>query len=275
MKTSYTLFKIFGIPITVDLSLLILMFLLISDYGNPVFGLIAGVILLLSVLLHELGHSLVGMAFGCKVRDIRLMMLGGCATMNTMPRKAWQEMLMAFAGPLVSVMIAASSFAVLAFGAVTQKSPLPFAILDYVFGLNAVLFCFNMLPAFPMDGGRILRAVLQQFFTTRLKATWIASRLGRFVAVLMGLTVLYSALSGRFHDFMFIRLMIAFMIYQAAEREYLMVLAEERGTRHNPFAGFPFFNRAGRQPPPDDGQAVISPPPYERGSTRVDVRKDD
>jgi len=275
MKTTYTLFKAFGIPITVDLSLLILMFLFISSFGDPIFGLTAGFLLLVSILLHELGHSLVGMAFGGKVREIRLMLLGGCASFTVMPKKAWQEILMAFAGPLVSLMLAGISFAVLMFSLFSPAAQrFTGEMFLYMMWLNVGLFCFNMLPAFPMDGGRILRAVLQQFFTTRLKATWIASRIGRFVAILFGLSVLYSALSGGFKDFMFIRLMIAVMIYQTAEREYLMVLAEERGTRHNPFSGFPFFNRASRRPPPDDGQAVISPPPYERGSTRVDVHKE-
>ena len=291
MKSSLTLFRIFGIPVTVDLSLLILLFILVSSSGSLVLGILVGFILLVSILLHELGHSLVSMAFGGKVRDIRLMMLGGCATMTAMPQKAWQEILMAFAGPFVSLMIWITSAFALGilpqmnfFGFIiacfTEPTSLPanmrvaVIMLFCAMKMNFWLFCFNMLPAFPMDGGRILRAVLQQFFTTRLKATWIASRLGRFVAVLMGLHVLYSALTGNFRDFMFIRLMIALMIYQTAEREYLMALAEARGTRRNPFAGFPFFSR-GRRPPPDDGQAIVSPPPYQRGSTRVDLHKDD
>jgi len=74
---------------------------------------------------------------------------------------------------------------------------------------------------------------------------------------------------------MLIRLLIAYSIYQAAEREYRMVLLEEGGGRHNPFAGFPFFGSRTRTPPPDDGQAVVSPPPYERsGATRVDIHKE-
>ncbi|MCL1919691.1 MAG: M50 family metallopeptidase [Kiritimatiellaeota bacterium] len=273
MKTSYTLFHAFGIPVTVDLSLLILIFMVATGYGSLTLGLTAGFILLLSILLHELGHSLVAMAFGCKVRDIRLMMLGGCATMDSMPKKAWQEILMAFAGPFVSIMLFAIAFALLLF----ELPPKPaFAqdILAYTAGLNLILFCFNMLPAFPMDGGRILRATLQQFFTTRLRATWIASRIGRFVAILMALHAVYSMITKSHQEFMFIRLFIALMIYQTAEREYRMVLAEEQGPRRNPFAGFPFFNPQRSAPPPDDGQAVVSPPPYSRGATRVDVHKE-
>ena len=274
MRTTYTLFNVFGIPVTVDLSVLILMFILISTFGDPFFGILAGIILLISILLHELGHSVVGMAFGGKVLEIRLMMLGGCATMTAMPRKAWQEILMAFAGPFVSILITGLSLVGLLF-VPRPKMPLAADLLSYTAGLNFVLFVFNMLPAFPMDGGRILRATLQQFFTTRLKATWIASRIGRFVAILLALSVLFTWFFDTFRGFMLIRLLIAYMIYQTAEREYQMVLAEEQGARRNPF-GFPFFGPRRNAPPPDDGQAVISPPPYRsRGTTRVDVHKEE
>lgn len=275
LKSSYQLCRLFGIPIYLDLSLIVLMFLLISNYSDPVYGIAAGVALLVSITLHELGHSLVAMSFGCRVRDITLMMLGGCATLLNMPRKAWQEFLVAIAGPLVSLALAVAGLWLPTHTALLKGTPAAF--LYYQVGwLNLLLFLFNMLPAFPMDGGRILRAFLQQFFMTRVKATWIASRIGRFVAILMGLSVLYSFLAHRFEGYMVIRLLIAYSIFRAAEREYLMVLAEEGAGRGNPFAGFPFFGRSTNTPPPDDGQAVVSPPPYERrGTTRVDVRKED
>lgn len=282
IKSSYQLFTIFGIPVKADLSLFILAIILVQSYNDPVYGIAFGVFLLLSVLLHELGHSLVAMAFGCRVRDITLMMMGGCASMLSMPRKAWQEFLMAFAGPLVSLALAIAGF-VVSDGHVDRhlntycKPGLFYEFVMRVGVLNAILFVFNLLPAFPMDGGRILRAFLQQFFMTKVKATWIASRIGRFVAILMALSVVYSMLANQFEGFMFIRLLIAFSIYRAAEQEYQMVLAEEGYGNGNPFArfGFPFFGRTTRTPPPDDGQAYVSPPPYERGSgKRVDVRKE-
>ncbi len=274
IKSSYHLCTVFGIPIHLDLSLIVLVFLLISNYGDPFYGLAAGVVLLLSITLHELGHSLVSMAFGCRVRDITLMMLGGCATLLSLPRKAWQEFLVALAGPLVSLVLGLAGV-----WAPTHLPGLNRTVASFVYyqigWLNLALFLFNMLPAFPMDGGRILRAFLQQFFMARVKATWIASRIGRFVAILMALSVVYSFLAHSFQGFMLIRLLIAYSIYQAAEREYRMVLMEEGASRSNPFAGFPFFGRTARTPPPDDGQAVVSPPPYERGrSTRVDIHKE-
>jgi Zn-dependent protease len=277
LKSSYRLCTVFGIPIQLDLSLLVLLFLLVTNYGDPLYGLAAGVALLLSITLHELGHSLVAMAFGCRVRDITLMMMGGCASLLSMPRKAWQEFLMAAAGPAVSFVLAAAGL--------LAPSYLPAlhgklgAFVFYQIGwLNLLLFGFNLLPAFPMDGGRILRAFLQQFFMTRVKATWIASRIGRFVALLMALSVFFSWWTDKFEGFMMIRLLIAFYVYQSAEREYRLVLMEEGAARGNPFAGFPFFGASTRNtPPPDDGQAVVSPPPYARrgGATRVDVRKEE
>ena len=274
IKSSYQLCTLFGIPIKLDLSLIVLLFILVTNYGDPIYGIAAGVALLLSITLHELGHSLVAMAFGCRVRDITLMMLGGCASLLSMPRKAWQEFLMAAAGPAVSLALALLGLWLPHQLAVLKGTPGTF--IYYQIGwLNLLLFVFNLLPAFPMDGGRILRAFLQQFFMTRLRATWIASRIGRFIAVLMGVSVLYSMWADKFESFMLVRLLIAYYIYQSAEREYRMVLMEEGSARRHPFAGFPFFGGGTSQPPPDDGKAVVSPPPYERGgATRVDVHKE-
>lgn len=273
-KSSYQLCRLFGIPIYLDLSLIVLMFLLISNYGDPLYGIAAGVALLISITLHELGHSLVAMAFGCRVRDITLMMLGGCATLLNMPRKAWQEFLVAAAGPLVSLLLGLGGIWVAHH--VPELGRTARSFFYYQTGyLNLFLCLFNLIPAFPMDGGRILRAFLQQFFMTRVRATWIASRIGRLVAILMGLSVLYSTLAHRFEGFMLIRLLIAYSIYRAAEREYRMVQMEEGSARHNPFGGFPFFGSSTKAPPPDDGKAIVSPPPYERGgTTRVDVHKE-
>jgi Zn-dependent protease len=277
LKSSYQLCTLFGIPIKLDFSLIILMFLLVTNYGSPLYGIAAGLALLVSITLHELGHSLVAMAFGCRVRDITLMMMGGCASLLSIPRKAWQEFLMAAAGPAVSFVLAAAGLLAPRF-LPGLRGTLGAFVYYQIGGLNLLLFTFNLLPAFPMDGGRILRAFLQQFFMTRVRATWIASRIGRFVAILMGVSVLYYLFTRNAQGFMLIRLLIAYYIYQSAEREYRMVLMEEGAARPGPFAGFPFFGGAStRTPPPDDGKAVVSPPPYVRrgGATRVDVRKED
>ena len=274
-KSSYRICTVSGIPINVDVSLLVMLFIVVSDFKSPVAGIAVGVGLAISIALHELGHSLVAQAFGCKVRDITLMMLGGCATILNMPRKAWQEILMAAAGPAVSAVLAAIGIAVYN-GLIPAPGQFFGAVIATLGWWNLGLLLFNLLPAFPLDGGRILRAFLQQFFMTRVRATWVASRLGRLFAILLVASVAWSYFSGSFQGFMLIRLLIAYMIYQSAEREYRMVLMEEGAAPRTPFGGFPFFGRsATRTPPPDDGKAVVSPPPYERrGATRVDVHKD-
>jgi Zn-dependent protease len=232
------------------------------------------------------------MAFGCRVRDITLMIIGGRATLENMPRKYWQELLVAIAGPAVS----------LALGLFGLLAPLPLhkagllstdlanLMVNSLGLLNLGLFGFNLLPAFPMDGGRILRSALQVRMS-KLRATWIASRIGRVLAGAMifcalcnilGINLPNPRLPGiageLFWYFIsggtFIKLLIGWMIYSSAGSEYRQVLAEEGGGQRSPFS-FPFF-AAKTPPPPDDGKAVVSPPPYARGgSTRVDVRKED
>lgn len=280
---AYKIATVSKIPIYVDWSLVILLLLMVSNYGNPLLGLLIGVGVALSIALHELGHSLVAQAFGCQVRDITLMMLGGCATMLDMPRKAWQEFLMAAAGPLVSLLLgfaglwSAMVLKIDPLGYVTAQGQYEGGLFFWLGAINVGLFIFNLLPAFPMDGGRILRAFLQQFFMSRLRATWVASRIGRLLAFLMGLSVILSLLSPTgdgFGGFKLIRLLIAFYIYRAADNEYRMVLRETMGAEEA--GGFSFFGRRNaHEAPPDDGKAVISPPPYERsGKVRVDIHKE-
>jgi len=278
IQKTYNLGRILGIPIRMDLSVIILAIFLAISLGDPILGVLAAIGLMISIALHELGHSVVAMAFGCKVRDITLMLLGGCATMITMPRKPWQEFLMALAGPAVSFLLAAAGL--LAVPLIPGIPRLAVSVF-YIFGIiNLWLGLFNLAPAFPMDGGRMLRALLQQFFMTKLRATWVASRIGRFLAVLFALWNIYFYFfdSENFGGYLFMRLLLAYYIYSAAEREYRQVQMEERGAMPPPFGGafrgFP-FSGASANPPDDSGQVIVSPPPYQRGAgDRVDIRKE-
>lgn len=280
IQKTYNLGRVFGIPIKLDFSVIILAIFLAISRGDPLLGVLAAVGLLLSITLHELGHSVVAMAFGCKVRDITLMLLGGCATMLTMPRKPWQEFLMALAGPTVS--LALGALGLLGAHLIPGLSLLMIKVLIGFGYINLVLGIFNLAPAFPMDGGRMLRSFLQQFFMTKLRATWWASRIGRFLAILFAIWNIYFYLFDKAHfgGYLFIRLLLAYYIYSAAEREYRMVLMEERGTTGNPFVDMfkNFTAGAGQrtsEPPIDEGQVIISPPPYKRGSgDRVDIHKE-
>ena len=280
LKRSYTLGNVFGIPIYLDTSVIILALFLIFTLGDFVVGVLAAAALLVSIALHELGHSLVAMAFGCKVRDITLMLIGGRATMLSMPRKAWQEFLVAIAGPAVSLLLALTGLVLIP---MMPAVPRLVAALAFVFGtINLWLGLFNLAPAFPMDGGRVLRAVLQQFFMTRLKATWVASRIGRALAIVFAIWNIFAYLHNpeSFGGYLLIRLLLAFYIYRAAEQEYRTVLMQEQGTTGNPFADFMHnFGFGGgvntAEPPDDDGQVFVSPPPYRNGgSSKVDIHKD-
>jgi Zn-dependent protease len=163
------------------------------------FGLVLVTLLFAFVLLHELGHSFVALHFGVGVRDITLLPIGGVARIEQLPVEPGREIAIALAGPAVNLVIAllfAPPVALIAIGQgithpiellplLTATSPSGFII--YLFFTNVTLVVFNLLPAFPMDGGRILRAVLS-FFTARLTATRLAVGLGQLLGV--GLIVL-------------------------------------------------------------------------------------
>lgn len=147
------------------------------------------------VLLHELGHALTAKLFGIRTRDITLLPIGGVARLERIPEKPTQELLITINGPLVNVVIAIVLFTALALTGTLM--PLPGAdnaatvlssagLLNQLLLLNIGLVFFNMLPAFPMDGGRILRALLA-FFLDYTTATLIAARTGQGMAVLFAI----------------------------------------------------------------------------------------
>lgn len=138
-----------------------------------------------SIILHELGHTLVARAFGLPIRSITLFIFGGVAELEGEAKAPVAELLMALAGPAVSV--------VLGFGFLALAGAVPAAaaqteiagVLEYLGILNFTLAIFNMAPAFPLDGGRVLRAVVWLITGDALKATRIAARAGEFIGLLM------------------------------------------------------------------------------------------
>lgn len=145
-------------------------------------------LLFLFVLLHEFGHALMGKRFGVKTNHITLLPIGGVAAMEHIPEKPWQEMLIAFAGPVVNFVLALFFLILLAIGGYVPAfsewwSPVRNDNLIYsLFTTNLMLFSFNLIPAFPMDGGRVLRALLAMKYG-RYKATNIAVRIGQLLAI--------------------------------------------------------------------------------------------
>ena len=236
----WKIFEFFDIPVYVDVSFLVLLLLFLNSGGSFSYGLMQARVLGLSIVAHEYGHALTGRLFGCETHDINLSMIGGCASMLSMPRRGWQEFLVALAGPLVSFALCGLGFAAVSFLRV-ENDFLAYTLV-YLFYLNLVLGCFNLLPGFPMDGGRIFRSVMM-IFTTRPKATFVAMWVGRAFAVLLGLSGLYSLVNGG--SWAFIRIFIAYMIWKDGYREYQLALMESNWEYH-------------------DFRAKVSPPPYEQ-----------
>ncbi len=172
------------------------------------------------VLLHEFGHALMARRFGIETEDITLYPIGGVARLRRLPRAPGAELLIALAGPAVNFAIVGALMLLRWMG---LAEDLAGTTLGFFMGqmvvVNLFLGLFNLIPAFPLDGGRVLRALLAGWLG-RVQATHVAASIGRFLAVLFGLSVLYTGY--------WIHLALAIFVYFAARAEELQVLHEER-----------------------------------------------
>jgi Zn-dependent protease len=171
-------------------------------------GLAAALGLFLGVLLHEFGHSIVAMRYGYEIESITLWLLGGLASFSEFPEDWKHEFWIAIAGPVVSVGVGAVCYVVFALAPVGSDAVL--FVFSYLALLNVVLAGFNMLPAFPMDGGRVLRALLARN-QPHAQATQRAAAVGKVFAFVMGLIGLF--------NFQLLLIVLAFFIYMAASGE--------------------------------------------------------
>lgn len=189
---SVKLFTAFGIPVRAHFTFVIfLVWIAFISRPNAAVGVLLTLALFACVLLHELGHALVAKRYGVGTRDIVLSPIGGLATLKTRP-KPNAEFWIALAGPSVNLII---FFLLLPLALLTPR-PLPSASFDkssvlwIIVEANIALALFNLLPAFPMDGGRVLRALLSMWMPEE-RATRISASIGQFIAFLMLLIGLY------------------------------------------------------------------------------------
>ena len=243
---SYTITNIWGIPIRVNTSLLIFLPILAWLIGSGqqielyaglignltgtgfdlavlragsmpwLVGLLAAVGLFVSVTIHELGHSWVAMRYGLEIESITLWILGGLAALKTFPKEWNRDFWIAIAGPITSLLVAGVCYGA-AVGAPTSLQ-VPRFVLGWLAITNVALAGFNLLPAFPMDGGRILRALLARTRPYGV-ATRIAARVGVLFAFLFAIVAVL--------NFQIILLLLAFFIYGAATTESKAVLLDE------------------------------------------------
>jgi Zn-dependent protease/CBS domain-containing protein len=194
---------VFGIDVKMHITFLLILAWGAFAYGGsagPLYGITITLGLFSLVFLHELGHSLAAMGYGIKVRDITLLPIGGVARLERMPEKPVQELVVALAGPAVNVVLAVILVPVVTLLSLAQGEPLtlatfgeagPVGFLTFLLMANISLAIFNMIPAFPLDGGRVFRALLG-FFTTYQQATQVAATAGRVLAVGLGLFALFA-----------------------------------------------------------------------------------
>ena len=199
MNHSFSLARVAGIPIRVHITFALILLFGMAQWGIPYgvggafFGLALMLLLFLCVTLHELGHALAARAVGIGTREIILLPIGGIAFLERNPREPRHELFIALAGPAVNGVLAIGLGVVAwAFGigvgtglTLPEGTPSPALLITWLFAANLSLAAFNLIPAFPLDGGRVLRALLSMRWGEG-SATRTAVSIGRSIAIGMG-----------------------------------------------------------------------------------------
>ena len=234
MRLSWKLGRVSGIDLFLHPSAL-LVFLFASGVMPTGLETIAFVVALFgSIVLHELGHALMARRYGIGTADITLYLFGGIARLERMPRSAGPELLIALAGPAVNFAIVLALMGAIGLSGLLGRPPAEF--LEVVKYLNLGLGLFNLLPVFPMDGGRVVRALLSGPMG-RGRATEVAASLGRVLAIVGGIFFLTNG--------MYQAVVLAVFVYFAGTMELQQVRAE--GQPNGTPGGFIDF------PPPPAG----------------------
>lgn len=208
--TRWQLFRLSGIPIRLDLSWLIVLLLVTGSLAQSYYpqqlpgreraeywalGLVTALAFFGCIVLHEMGHALAARRLGMKIEGITLFLFGGVAELGGEPPSASAEFLMAIAGPAVSAVLAAGFRLLGGFGDAQGWPASAVVFCHYLGGINALVLAFNLVPAFPLDGGRVLRSALWGWTGNLRRATRWASALGRgfaWLLILIGALELFS-----------------------------------------------------------------------------------
>jgi Zn-dependent protease/CBS domain-containing protein len=233
---------VLGVEIGLDYSWFILLFLIlgsmagglfpafapeVSRVGHLVMGAVGAFLFFSSLLLHELGHAVTARARGVPVEGITLFIFGGMARTRAEPHTPGDEFLIAAMGPLVSFALAAGFYLLAAGGRFLEVGDAYTVTLGTLGYLNLLLAVFNLLPGFPLDGGRLLRAVLWQFTGSLRKATQIASGAGRVFGGLIIFVGLWSLVfASAFIPGLWL-IFIGWFLIQAARQSYQSVLLQQ------------------------------------------------
>jgi len=240
LRTSFTLFRVFGIPVEVNVSWFVIFVLvawsLVSLYfpanypGMPavsywVMGIVAALMLFASVILHELSHSYVAKTHGVPIRRITLFLFGGVSQMERESENPETEIKIAIAGPAMSFVLMFVFFLIYYAVRETGEPGGVAPVFRYLAIVNGMLGVFNLIPGFPLDGGRLLRAAIWKGTGNLKKATYIASRVGNVIGILFVIIGFLGVFRGAF-IFGLWMVMIGFFLRQASSASYFQVVVD-------------------------------------------------
>lgn len=238
MTRGIKLFKILGIQISLDYTWFIVFSLVSWSLAQGYFpitvpglglltyifiGSISAFLLFVCVLIHEVSHSYTSNKLGLDIKEITLFVFGGVAQLTKEPDDPITELKIAVAGPSASIVLAAIFWFLTKLGEAFAMYPVLIAVFEYLAMINIILVVFNMIPGFPLDGGRVLRAIWWKKTGDIKRATHIASWIGKGFAIILIFFGFIQIFSGKFINGLWM-IFIGMFLKQAADNSYRQLL---------------------------------------------------